>query len=269
MPDEDEQITLNARGKLKFKGGELLTGDYVEVENGAITKLYPRRNRFLRPNVCNVDVICVLVSSSPEPDELMIDKMLLTASYYGVQSALIVSKTDMGGELFNRIKAIYGEAVQNVFGVSSLNKSGLSELTEFLRGKNAVLAGQSAVGKTTLINALFNTDFKTGELSDKLNRGKHTTTFSRIIRAKNGLSVYDTPGFSEYAADVPLEHVYCNFPPYEKYLGLCRFNTCTHTGEPGCAVEQAAKNGEISLERYERYKNIYALIKSEKKKYEK
>lgn len=199
----------------------------------------------------------------------MIDKMLLTASYYGVQSALIVSKNDLGGELYNRVKRIYGEAVENIFCVSSFEKTGLKELGDFLKGKNAVLAGQSAVGKTTLINALFNTDFKTGELSDKLNRGRHTTTFSRIIRSSGGLAVYDTPGFSEYAADVPLEHVYSNFPPYEKYLGQCRFNTCTHTGEPGCAVAEAVKNGELSPERYERYKNIYSLIKSEKNKYEK
>ncbi len=267
--DSGNETTLNARGKLKFKGGELLTGDFVEVENGAITKLYPRKNRFFRPNVSNVDALCVLLSSSPVPDELMADKMFLTAAYYGVECALIVSKTELSGDLYQKIKNGYGEAVKNIFGVSSFEKTGLKELANFLRGKNVMLAGQSAVGKTTLINALFGTDFKTGELSDKLNRGRHTTTFSRIIRSEDGLAVYDTPGFSEYSADVPLSDVPTNFPPYENYLGKCKFNTCTHTGEPGCAVAAAAKAGELSPARYERYKIIYSLIKSEKNKYEK
>lgn len=267
---QGEQITLNARGKLKFRGGELLTGDFVEVENGAIVKLYPRKNRLYRPNVCNVDLICALISCAPAPDLLLADKIILTASYYGLDCALIITKgdTEASKKLCEQVIREYGEAVKNIFCVSAKTGEGISELSVFLKNKSAVLAGQSAVGKTTLVNALFGTDFKTGELSDKLNRGRHTTTFSRIITG-GGLAVFDTPGFSEYAADVPLEHVSANFPPYENYLGKCKFCDCTHTGEPDCAVALAAARGEISLARYERYKTVYSLIKTENNKYEK
>lgn len=198
----------------------------------------------------------------------MIDKMLLTASYFGVECALVVNKSDLGGDLYERAKKEFGEAAPHIFGVSAAKNEGLCELKNFMRGKNVVLAGQSAVGKTTLVNAVFGTDFKTGELSDKLNRGKHTTTFSRIIKSGE-FAVYDTPGFSEFFADVAPSDAAANFPPYENYLNKCKYCDCTHTGEPFCAVEQAVKNGELCASRYERYKQIYAELKEKNiKKYD-
>ncbi|MDY4187311.1 MAG: ribosome small subunit-dependent GTPase A [Candidatus Borkfalkiaceae bacterium] len=230
-----------------------------------MTKAYPRKNRLYRPNVSNVDAVCILVSCAPAPDFLMIDKMLLTACHLGVQCALVVNKSDLNGELYGKIKQEFAEAAPHIFGVSAATGENVGELKNFMRGKNVVLAGQSAVGKTTLTNAVFGTDFKTGELSDKLNRGKHTTTFSRII--KNGeFAVYDTPGFSEFTADVDVSDAAANFPPYEKYLGKCKYCDCTHTGEPFCSVDRAVKAGELSKTRYERYKQIYAELKLLKEK---
>lgn len=235
------------------------------MENGAITRVYPRKNRLCRPNVSNVDAVCVLLSCAPPPDFFITDKMLLTASYLGVECALVVNKSDLDGELYKKVKSEFSEATPYIFGISAAKNEGVDELKDFMRGKSVVLAGQSAVGKTTLINAVFGTDFKTGELSDKLNRGKHTTTFSRII--KNGeFAVYDTPGFSEFYADVDFCDAAANFPPYENYLGKCKYCDCTHAGEPFCAVEQAVNNGELSKSRYERYKQIFAELKQLKEK---
>ena len=259
----NEILTISARGKIKYKNGEVLTGDFVEIQNGIITAVYPRRSRFMRPNVANIDTLCVVISNPPKPDFKIVDKMLLTANYSKVKCALIVNKSDLDGELFNSILKTYG-SFTDCFSVSAKENIGIDKLREYLSGKTVAFAGQSAVGKTSVINALFKTDFKTGELSEKLERGRHTTTYSRIIRGED-FSLFDTPGFSELCVDITPEDTATNFPPYENYLGKCKFLDCSHTTEPDCAIKNAVNLGELSKERYSRYKEIYEEIKTEYK----
>ena len=259
----NEILLISARGKIKYKNGEVLTGDFVEVEGGVITQVYPRFSRFMRPNIANVDTLCIVIANPPKPDFKIIDKLLLTANYSKVKSALIVNKSDLDSNLFNIIKNEYGLFIP-CFSVSAKENVGVDQLREFLSQKSVAFAGQSAVGKTSVINALFKTDFKTGELSEKLERGRHTTTYSRIIRGDD-FSLFDTPGFSELAVDITPEDTATNFPPFENYLGKCKYLDCSHTNEPECAIKNAITMGEISKERYLRYKEIYQEIKTEYK----
>lgn len=257
----NQTIVINARGKIKYKNVEILTGDFVEIENDVITSVYPRKSRFMRPNIANIDSLCIVVSPLPKPDFKIIDKMLLIANYSKVSAALIVNKRDLQDELFNEISNTYGKFI-DCFSISAKNNIGIDVLRKYLAGKTVAFAGQSAVGKTSVINALFNTDFKVGDLSEKSERGKHTTTYSSIIRGQD-FSLFDTPGFSELYVDVPPENVPTNFPPYDKYLGQCKFLDCTHTTEPDCAIKSMVNAGDLSQARYLRYKEIYEEIKTD------
>lgn len=241
----------------------MLTGDFVEIQNGIITSVYPRFSRFMRPNIANLDTLCIVISNPPKPDFKIVDKLLLTANYSKVNCALIVNKSDLDFELFENVSQEYGKFIK-CFSVSAKENKGIDELRDFLSGKTVAFAGQSAVGKTSVINALFKTDFKTGELSEKLERGRHTTTYSRIIRGED-FSLFDTPGFSELAVDISPEDTATNFPPFENYLGKCKFLDCSHTTEPDCAIKNAVQLNEITKSRYLRYKEIYEEIKTEYK----
>lgn len=256
----NEIITIFARGKIKYKNEEVLTGDYVEIENNVITKIYPRFSRFLRPNVSNVDTLCVVISNPPKPDFKIVDKMLLLANYFKIDCAIIVNKSDLGSETFDYVKLHYAPFLSSCFLVSANTGDGIENLKTFLQGKSVAFAGQSAVGKTSVINALFGTDYKTGALSEKLERGRHTTTYSKIIKS-NGISLFDTPGFSELSVDISPEDTATNFPPFESFLGQCKFIDCSHTNEPDCAIKNAVEEGKISKDRYVRYKEILNEIK--------
>lgn len=263
-----EIFTAGARGKIKYGKGEIVTGDVVEFCSGAITSVYPRKNKFERPNIANVDVLCALIAAQPMPDLAVVDKLMLAAAFSGAEYALVVNKSDLGDEVYKKALSQFTEATPKVFCVSAKTGDGIGELKEFLRGKEVAFAGQSAVGKTTLINALFGTEYKTGALSEKLGRGRHTTTCSRLIQTGD-IAVFDTPGFSEFYAVMSPEDAAANFPPYENYLGKCKFCNCGHVGEPDCAVKNAVKAGELGKERYERYKVIYREIEKEyKNRYE-
>lgn len=260
---DGQTITILARGKIKYKNEEVLTGDFVEVENNVITAIYPRFSRFLRPNIANVDTLCIVIANPPKPDYKIVDKMILMANYSKIDFAIIVNKSDLGNEIFNYVSRHYS-FTKNLFLMSANTKQGINELKSFLKGKTIAFAGQSAVGKTSVINALFGTDYKTGALSEKLERGKHTTTYSRIVRGED-FSLFDTPGFSELSVDINPEDVATNFPPYENFLGKCKFMDCSHTNEPECAIKMAVSSNELSLDRYKRYKEILNEIKVEYK----
>lgn len=247
-------MKLYARGRLKFKREELLTGDFVEVEKDAITCVYPRKTRFSRPNIANLECLVIFISDYPSPDYLILDKLILSACYADIECAIVVNKSDLGDCTYKYVLSEY-PFIKNVFHVSSLSGAGINKLAEFVSGKSVAFAGQSAVGKTSVINALTGNDFLTGGLSEKTERGKHTTTYSRIIRTEN-FSVYDTPGFSELCVDITPCDAAANFPPFDAYLGKCKFVDCLHADEPGCEVKKAVDEGVIPRDRYERYKTI-------------
>lgn len=257
-------MRLSARGKLKKKSS-VLVGDYVEFSSGAIDAVLPRKNRFIRPSVANADMIVAVVSPVPEPDFLMLDKLAASAVREEVPVIFVVNKTDIGDELHFKVKEEYG-AVGKIYAVSATEGLGLDELKAELKGKLSVLAGQSAVGKSSLVNALFGTDIRTGGVSE-IGRGKHTTTGSCIYE-KDGVRLTDTPGFAVLEADIPADELRFCYPEFNAELGNCKFKDCMHVGEPGCAALEAVKSGRIPAGRYERYKAIYAELKARRKFYE-
>lgn len=266
---DGEIIQTGARGKIKYNKDELLTGDYVYVEDGLIIERLPRFSRFTRPNIANLQCLVIVISDPPKPDYLILDKLLLAASYNDIEYALVVNKTDLGLAVYDYIKKDYS-FISNLFALSLQNNEGVAELLQFIKGKNVAFVGQSAVGKTSLLNKLTHNTYQTGEISDKTQRGKHTTTYSRIVKTED-FSLFDTPGFSELSVDISPEDVASNFPPYEKYLGKCKFLDCTHINEPECAVLADVNSHLLSVERHTRYNEIYKSIKAEYKnrKYDK
>ena len=254
---------ITARGKIKYGKNDILTGDFVEVENGAITRVYPRFSRFTRPNIANVECLVIVICDKPAPDFLILDKLLLSANYADIEYAVVVNKSDISNECYNYIEKEY-PFLRNLFSVSAESGSGIKKLKEFLSGKSVAFAGQSAVGKTSLINKLTGSSFLTGKLSNKSGRGRHTTTYSKILRTEL-FSIFDTPGFSEIYADVTPFDAPLNFQPYEEYADYCRFGDCTHMDEPDCAVKAAVESGILSADRYARYRIIYNEVLTEYK----
>lgn len=264
-----EVIQTGARGKIKYNKDELLTGDYVYLDDELIVERLPRVSRFMRPNIANLQCLVIVISDPPKPDYLILDKLLLAANYNDIEYALVVNKTDLGLSVYDYIKKDY-PFISNLFAVSLHNNDGIDELLQFIKGKSVAFAGQSAVGKTSLLNKLTHNTYLTGDISDKTQRGKHTTTYSRIVKTED-FSLFDTPGFSELSVDISPENVASNFPPYDKYLGKCKFPDCTHISEPECSVLADINSKILSDERHKRYNEIYKTIKAEykKRKYDK
>lgn len=251
---------IDARKKIKYNKGDIVTGDFVEIENGAIVKVYPRKSRFLRPNVANIDTLVAVISKKPEPDFLIVDKLLLTANFCNVEYAIVANKADLGKDTYEYLEKNYDFCP--IFCLSAKSGEGIDAFKNFLQGKTVALAGQSAVGKTSVTNLLFGSELKIGELSEKSERGKHTTTTSRLIKG-DGFVLLDTPGFSELVADISPYDAVMNFPPYDKYLNKCKYPDCKHLSEPDCAVLKDIECGKLSADRHIRYNEILKELQME------
>lgn len=266
VDENGKTLFVRARGKLK-RDGELLVGDFVELSDSdgetVITKVCPRSNSLIRPAVANVDAIVAVIAPSPEPDLALVDKMLVNCKRADVDCVICINKSDLGGVGPGEIEKQYGSDVSAV--VETCARRGeISELVAAIRGKLVCFAGQSGVGKSTLVNALTGEDrHKTGEISEKIMRGKNTTTSARIVNAGDGITVIDTPGFSMLDA---FEEDYRSLAAYyDEYVALadgCKFHPCTHTTEPDCAVKRAVSGGRLNRDRYERYLTIFEELKT-------
>ncbi len=257
----EEIITCSVRGNVKKL--RPVVGDFVEIDKDrAICSLLPRKSYFIRPLCANVDCVNIVIASLPKPDYLVVDRLIAMANHGGAEVVLTVNKSDISGEVADYVLKNYSNTVSKIFIVSAKNKTGTEQLKEYLQGKLVVFAGQSAVGKTSLINGIFSENFKVGELSRKTQRGKNTTTASSIVE-DSGIRVMDTPGFTSlYALNIPLNQLKNCYPEFENKT--CYFNDCNHLSEPDCGVKSAVISGEISSDRYERYKTIYNEIKEQK-----
>ncbi|MBR2449493.1 MAG: ribosome small subunit-dependent GTPase A [Clostridia bacterium] len=257
-----------ARGILKRRGNDIAVGDMVEVENEVISCVKQRKNRFIRPNVSNIDLILAVVSPEPKPDFYLLDKLYLNAVKEGVEFALVINKTDIDDSLYKSILAEYGNLGVEVLCVCAKTGYGISALKDKLISKLTVLAGQSAAGKTSIVNAMFGLELKTGAVSDKIARGKHTTTRSEIFEYEN-IKLIDSPGFAVIDAMVDLDELpYC-YPEYASVSGECKFRGCAHINEPQCKVKELVENGILSKSRYQRYIEIYNEISKRRIIYEK
>ena len=261
-------IQCNARGLLKLKGDAICVGDYVEVEKDVIVSVEKRKNNFIRPNVSNVDTIVAVFSPEPKPDFYLLDKLLLNSVKEDVEFIILINKSDVDATLFDSIKKEYEPLGVLVESVCAKTKEGIEKLKKLLRGKLSVFAGQSAAGKTSLVNALFDLNLKVGELSVKTERGKHTTTRSEIFEVED-IKVIDSPGFAVIDADVTLKELPDCYPEYLSVANQCKFRGCSHVNEPECMVKKLVEDGVFSKNRYQRYVEIYDEISKRRTLYEK
>ncbi len=263
-------LCCTARGKLRSGKETPLVGDRVTVTplnggKGSLEEVLPRRNAFVRPSVANIDALVILCSAAlPVTDPYLIDRMIAISELKNCEPILCFHKCDLARapELTGR----YRKAGFSVFETSSETGEGLPALREALRGKTCAFTGNSGVGKSSLLNALEpSLTLETGEVSEKLGRGRHTTRHVELFRLGCGACAVDTPGFAAFdGEEVSLElkeklpELFREFRPY---LGLCRYHDCRHGKDDGCAVRAAAGAGEISEGRYESYLRLLEELK--------
>ncbi len=258
------------RGLFRKSGIKPLPGDYVKFDitdekdkEGYLLEILPRKNTLIRPAVANVDIAFLVVSvKNPEPDLILVDKLLCIFKQKEIETILCVNKMDLDKVDFLEQ---YEKAGCKIITMEAKNNKGVDKINEYIKDNVCIFAGQSGVGKSTILNAfLGDMVMETGAISEKINRGKHTTRHAQFIEYLGGFIV-DTPGFSSLYADLlepdDIKNLYTEFNEYD---GNCRFSECIHINEPNCAVKEAVKKGVISEERYERYVKIYTQAKDAK-----
>lgn len=285
MDSAHDSVTVQcrARGVFKNKGLSPLVGDIVlysltENGEGTVEELLPRSSELIRPPVANID-LAILVFSVTEPalNLQLLDKFLVHIEHAGIPAVLCLSKQDLENDGLETEEAqlaaasvnrIYQSLGYEVFGTSSRLGEGIEPLLERLKGHLAVFAGQSGVGKSSLLNAIVpGLQLETNEISNRLGRGKHTTRHVELIDIGGGL-VADTPGFSQLDfTELGIEDLgYC-FVEMRKLSPDCKFRGCTHTQEPGCAILDALAKGEIEQSRHDHYMLFMAEMKDKKRRY--
>lgn len=259
-----------ARGNFRKAGVSPVVGDIVEFSltdntHGIVEKICERKNLFNRPLVANVDKLFIVSAySTPAPDTLMIDRLTALAVYNNIEPIIVFNKADMGS--FDEFYGIYSKAGFKTYVVSAKDNVGIDDLKAEMRDSVCAFSGNSGVGKSSILNALFpELRLKTGEVSDKLGRGRHTTRHTELFFVGDGAYVVDTPGFStidtnEDLYDFKLSLANC-FPDFCEYLGGCKFTSCSHIAEKGCAVVEAVRSGEIQKSRHDSYVALMAELK--------
>ncbi len=263
-----ELVECKARGKFRLDGTSPLVGDRVSLSvdtngKGRIEQLKERSNWFIRPAVANIDaLVFVAANTNPVTDPFLIDRVSVIAAEAGCQLIICVNKTDIdpGDELFD----IFTKAGFEVIRTSAETGYGMDELREAITGKICAFTGNSGVGKSSILNKLLpNVHIETGEVSEKLGRGKHTTRHVQLYELGKDTFLADTPGFASFEIEmmkvISKEQLQYDFIDFAPYIGRCRFNDCAHLKEPGCAVTQALEEGHIMPSRYRSYQRLYEL----------
>ena len=258
-------ITCRARGILRKAGNSPLTGDLVEISvekgKGMVEKILPRRNSFVRPAVANVDALVVFAANvNPVTEPFLIDRVAAIAGDQNVDVYLCVNKCDLD-PAYDLVR-IYEHAGFPVICTSAETGEGVQELRSLLEGKLTAFTGNSGVGKSSILNRLApELKLETGEVSEKLGRGRHTTRHVELYRLGENTYVAETPGFSSFDTDqmelILKENLQYAFPDFGSFIGKCRFDDCSHRKEPDCAVRAAVEAGEIEKSRYESYLRLY------------
>ena len=264
----DGLITCRGRGSLRKKGQTPLTGDMVSVtvENGKgmVEAILPRRNSFIRPAVANVDALVIFAANvNPVTEPFLIDRVAAIAGDRGVPVYLCINKCDLDPAV--DLERIYRAAGFSVIVTSAETGEGVEQLRQLLKGKLTAFTGNSGVGKSSILNRLCpELQLPTGEVSEKLGRGRHTTRHVELYRLDEDTYVADTPGFSSFDTDqmdlILKENLQYAFPDFGAYLGQCQFHDCSHRKEPGCAVTAAVAEGQIQPTRYDSYLRLYEKV---------
>ncbi len=270
--DGERVHECRACGRFRKENITPLVGDYVRFSGqdglltGYIEDIEPRGNSLVRPAVSNVDAMLLVVSAQkPHIDFMLADKLIMQAGLAGIEPVVCVNKSEAGAETAEEVVRQY--AAFKTLVVSAHTRAGMEGLKDILRGRCVCFAGQSAVGKSSLINVVDGTlELPVGGLSKKTDRGKHTTRSVELIYiAALDAYVFDTPGFSMFdIGDMEKEDVRNYYREFEPYVGECKFSVCLHGSEPGCAVKRAVEAGEINEQRYERYLKITNAIGEKK-----
>ena len=267
---ETELVECRRRGKLK---GKILVGDMLDItllgdHKGVIEKMQERRNSIRRPAVANIDQMFVIIAAqSPDPNQFLIDKMLMTCEYGGIHPKLCFNKCDLDTSMVETYRDFYSRAGYDVYFVSAQTGEGIESLRSLLEHKMTAFAGPSGVGKSSMLSRITGrSDLMVGALSNKIKRGRHTTRHSEIMRLGADTYVVDTPGFSSLQfEDLPARDIVSLMPDLAAYTGHCRFSSCLHRSEPGCSVKAALDVGDIQPARYETYCKIVNSILERKR----
>ena len=268
---DGERYICRCGTKIRKTDGRILAGDRVVFRdngdgNGFVVSLIPRRNALVRPPVANIDLLAMVVAPrDPMPYLYNIDLLTVIATKYNIECAIIISKSDLDD--CSIIHNVYKKTPFKVVETSSKMGLGSSEVKDLLNGKVCVLCGASGVGKSTLINTIFpHLDLETGELSEKIARGKNTTRTTELFPLDDNTYLADTPGFSSINTELycVIDHneLYNLFPEFSEFTHQCRYTDCTHTKETECGIAMAVENGLISSERHESYKKLYSELKN-------
>lgn len=274
--DKKEIYEAYARGKFKKDEITPVVGDFVQFEvtdeenkKAVINEICERKIYIKRPKMANVTQLVLVVSSKdPKPDLLMLDKQLAFAEFLGVKSSIVLNKIDLDEEKeFKEIKEVYTEIGYKVIETQA-NKKDIGELIEILKENINVLAGNSGVGKSSLINAIFNKKLtQEGEISSRNKRGKNTTTSTKLYEIEDNTYVADTPGFSTFSIEeIPSKDLAFYFKEFKNEIQNCEFVGCTHIKEEKCGIKKAIKEGRISQDRYNRFCKIYEELKQKEER---
>lgn len=271
-------ITYECKAKGVFRNRKIkpLVGDNVEIEIldeeknlGNIEDILPRFNWLNRPAVANVDqTVIIFAVSAPAPNFNLLDRFLINMEQHEVPTVICFNKVDLEG--FRQSEDIcrsYTKSGYEVLFISAESGYGIDVLEAVIKGKTTVFAGPSGVGKSSTLNSLFpDANVQTGGLSEKIQRGKHTTRHSELMFVDDDTYIMDTPGFSSlYTEEIEAEDLKLYFSEIAAYTGTCKFNMCNHISEPGCLVKKAVSDGRISKMRYDDYVMIYNELKEKRK----
>ena len=258
----DGVVECKARGIFRKRGITPVAGDNVELsaDGAMIEEILPRKNVFVRPPVANLDVLFIVASTTqPVPSTLVLDQLAAAAIYKGVQPVLVVTKADLAA--VDQLAQDYATSGIPLIPLHYESGEGLDEIRQYIKGHLCAFCGNSGVGKSTLLNALApELKRETGQISQKLGRGRHTTREVEVFEICGG-RLADTPGFASLEAQklcrIPKEELQHTFPEFEPHFGKCRFTGCSHRSEVGCAVRDAVEQGAISKSRYASYLAMY------------
>jgi len=273
LDENRTEYVCKASGRFRKEGIIPVPGDRVSFqrkagEDGRITEILPRKNLLIRPAVANVDkLVIVMAASAPKPDLLLVDKLLLQCEIAGIVPILVLNKCDERDEgLYASVLRQYAPTGYTCYGVSAHTGEGLDALKNEIKGNVCCFAGQSAVGKSSLLNAILpELSLAVGGLSRKTDRGRHTTRHAELWLAWGGALV-DTPGFSLLDTEtMEPEDLAAFYPEMREYADGCRFAKCLHASEPDCAVKPLLNTDSLSRERYERYLEILEELKEKRK----